>query len=282
MDELPSIITTEEIADLYEAVLLDSSGVLVNEEGALEGAAEFLELLREASVPYLVVTNDASRLPETAARRYQDAGLAIKVDQVLSSGMLVVDELRRCGLDDQPVSVLGPKGSREFLRRAGITLVEPGDDRARALIVADTGDYDFVDAVEKSISMLIRALQKGRPLELICPNPDLLYPSGPDTVGFTAGAITALIEVSVRPRFPGRNIDFSRLGKPHSLLFERAIDILGTRDIVMLGDQLQTDIAGACRVGLDSILLTGDIGDLKRAIDHLEVRPTFMMKSLKG
>lgn len=280
MTELPTTITAEEIIGRYEAVLLDSSGVLVNEEGALEGAPEFLRLLRESSTPYLVVTNDASRLPETAAGRYQKMGLPIEVDQILSAGMLMVDHLRRRGIDDEPACLLGTTDAREFLRRHGVPLVDFGDDRARSLIVADTGDYDFVDAVERSISMVLRALDDGRPLELICPNPDLLYPSGPDSVGFTAGAITALIEAAVRPRFPGRHIEFARLGKPHAALFERAVDILNTRNVVMVGDQLQTDIRGACDFGLDSILLTTDINDVQKAIDHVGLRPTFLMESL--
>lgn len=280
MIELPATITTEEIAERYEAVLLDSSGVLVNEQGALEGASEFLELLQSSSIPYLVVTNDASRLPESAARRYQRMGLSVEVEQILSSGMLVADHLRQAGLDDQPACVLGTREARQFLVREKVPLVEAGDDRARSLIVADTGDYDFVDAVEKSISMLLRALREDRPLELVCPNPDLLYPSGPDSVGFTAGAIVALIEASVRSRFPGRPIEFTRLGKPHPALFERAVAILGTRKVVMVGDQLQTDIRGACDFGVDSVLLTRDISDVAAAINFAGQRPTFMMKSL--
>lgn len=275
-------ITTDAIVDRYDAVLLDAYGVLVHSQGAFDGAAEFLEKLRDSGTDYLVVTNDASRLPETCAKRYARDGISVEPDRVLTSGQLVVPHLQQQGLNEVPVAVLGTDDSKAHLTRAGYPLVEPGDDRTRALVIGDEAGYDFVPTIEQTLSMLVRAMDQGRPVELVCPNPDRLYPSGPDTVGFTAGAIAALIEDALRSRHRGREIEFARLGKPHPALYRQALERLGTDNAVMIGDQLATDIRGAHEIGIDSVLVTAGISGEIAADDELEVRPTYVMDSLEG
>lgn len=260
--------------------MLDSSGVLVDGQSALEGAAEFLALLEERQVPWLVVTNDASRQPDEAARRYQRQGLPIAREQILSSGMMIVPYLQAKGLEGVPVCVLGPKGTRQYAKDAGFELVEPGDDRARALIIGSIQGYDFIDAVRKSLSMLVRAFNQRRPVELVCANPDYIFPSAPNEVGFTAGAVAALFEESLKPRFPGRPIEFARIGKPGTMLFDRAKELLPGKKLLMIGDQLHTDILGARAAGIDSVLITKDVVDLGAAIEHMDLVPTYIMPSL--
>ena len=77
-----------------------------------------------------------------------------------------------------------------------------------------------------------------------------------------------LIAAAIRPvaveglalRYPQRpDLRFTRLGKPGPALFAEAERRAGTRDLVMLGDQLETDILGANRYGIDSVLVGGGV-----------------------
>jgi len=91
----------------------------------------------------------------------------------------------------------------------------------------------------------------------VLPNPDLVYPKGSGEFGFTAGAMALLIETALARRFPGRGLAFDRLGKPAPHLFAEAQRRLGVARVVMIGDQIETDIAGARAAGIDAALLEG-------------------------
>ena len=76
MSTVPTI-TIDALLDRYDAILFDAYGVLVHGSGPLPGAAELLTRLNREDRPHSVVTNDASKLPATAASRYQRFGLPI-------------------------------------------------------------------------------------------------------------------------------------------------------------------------------------------------------------
>ncbi len=117
-------------------------------------------------------------------------------------------------------------------------------------------------------------------MRLVCPNPDLLFPKGEGSYGLTAGTVALVLEESLATRYARSGaFRFERLGKPHRPIFDEAARRAGTRSLVMLGDQLHTDIAGANDFGIDSALvLTGvsrDVAGVDRAL-----RPTWILPSL--
>lgn len=75
MDGVPEI-TTEALIERYDVLLFDAYGVLVHGAGALPGAVALIQRLNRIGHPYYLLANDASRLPETAAKRYRGFGLA--------------------------------------------------------------------------------------------------------------------------------------------------------------------------------------------------------------
>jgi HAD superfamily hydrolase (TIGR01459 family) len=273
-----------QLIDRYDGFLLDAYGVLVSGSGALPGAAAFLQRLRAAGKPYLVVTNDASRSPATAEARFQRMGLDVGAERILTSGMLLADHYARAGLGGAPTIVLGTVDSRDYVRDAGGVVVDADDDSARVVVVADDDGYPFLDTVNEVVSVLFRRLDRGQETALVLPNPDLIYPMRPGAFGITAGAIAGLIELCLDLRQPGGGARFVPLGKPHAPMFEAAARRLGDLDrrrLVMLGDQLATDILGANRFGIDSVLVETGVArasDVGTRAD--EGRPTFAMAAL--
>ena len=87
------------------------------------------------------------------------------------------------------------------------------------------------------------------------PNPDVVYPKRAGAWGFAAGGIAALLEAALEVRYGAAAPRFERLGKPHRPIYARAAATLGTRDLVMVGDQLVTDIKGAVDFGIASALV---------------------------
>jgi ribonucleotide monophosphatase NagD (HAD superfamily) len=103
-------------------------------------------------------------------------------------------------------------------------------------------------------------IDAGRTPRLLLPNPDLVYPRGDGAFGFASGTVACMFEQALRARYPTRtDLGFVRLGKPHPAIFEAAERRSGTRNMVMIGDQLDTDIRGARDFGIDSALIEGGV-----------------------
>lgn len=273
-------ISSRALIERYELLLLDAFGVLVHSGGPMPGAAAFLEAVRAAGKRYLVVTNDASRLPETAVARLRGFGFPVDLEHIVSSGMLIEPCFRERGLGGARCLVLGPEDSVEHVRRAGGEIVPCAEDgEYDAVLVCDDAGYPFLGALDATITALFRLIDRGRVPALILPNPDIIYPRGEDAFGFTAGAAAMLIEAALARRYPDRELCFERLGKPHPPLFRAALERGGGGPAVMVGDQLETDIAGANRAGIDSALVT--FGVSGRVPESGEAAPTWMLESFE-
>ncbi len=279
--------SVDALIDRYDAFLLDAYGVLVTTRGAIDGAAEFLDRLTSAGKAWLIVSNDASRSVPTTTERYQGFGLPVTGDRVLTSGALLAPYFAREGLAGARCVVLGTEESRDYVREAGGEVVAPGDGPADVCVicgVTDSPDAPFLETVNRTVTLVLDELGAGRPMRFILPNPDIVYPSDADAFSITAGGVAALIEAVIRLRDPDRHIRVEPLGKPHPPIFDAAFARLGEPDrrrVVMVGDQLVTDVVGASTAGIDSVLVeTGiaDRGDVERA----EVGPTWILRDLRS
>jgi HAD superfamily hydrolase (TIGR01450 family) len=266
----------------YRGILLDAYGVLITHDGAMPGAAALVERLHATNVAYLVLTNDASRSPRASADRYREMGLPIPADRIITSGSLLRPYLEENGLRGARCVVLGTGDSVRYVEDAGGIVVptEPDAD-AQCLIVCDERGYPLRESLDAAITLLYRRIDCGQPVRLILPNPDLVYPAGEGRFGFTAGAVAVLLEAGLRRRYPHReDLRFERLGKPHPLIFEEAMRRLGTRNVILVGDQLDTDIRGAAECGIDSALALTGITP-RDALGHAgAVLPTYVLASL--
>lgn len=278
------------LVDRYETLLLDAYGTLVDTTGALPGAAALVARMERIGKPYLVLTNDASKLPETAAARYREFGLPLPAERILSSGLLLDAHFSAHGLVGARCAVLGPPDAERHVQRAGGEVV-PITASFDVLVLADEKGFDFLPVMDAALSSLCAAIDAGRPLHLVAPNPDLLYPASAGRFGFAAGAMALMIEAALAARYPHRPLpSFVRLGKPHAAMFDAAVARLGTRSAVMIGDQLETDIRGAADYGLDTALVCGGVslpgedgvgeatGSATRG--RRTVRPTYLLRSL--
>lgn len=272
---------TTSIDDLlarYDTLLLDAYGVLVTANGALPGAAELIQRLEGSGQPYFIVTNDASRLAAGIAERLTGLGLPVDGSRIITSGELLTPYFEAHGLVGCTTAVLGPEDSRAYVRAAGGSVVAP-DEPFEVLATCDDRGTPFLEGANQALSTAYAQLERGITPRLVDPNPDLIAPHGAGRFGFTAGALALLIEQGLALRYPERgDLSFDRLGKPETPLFKEAMRRAGTTNVVMVGDQLATDIAGANAAGIDSVLIAGGVagGDRPGA----GPRPTWLMPPL--
>jgi 4-nitrophenyl phosphatase len=269
-----------ELLERYDGVLLDVYGVLLDASGALPGARSLIAELERRRKPYAIVTNDASRLPATYARRFADLGLAIPAERIVTAGSLLPGRLARH--PGARTLVLGTPDSVAYVRAAGAVPIAPAPGLAiDALAVCDDAGFDFLLGIEHELSACVRGVEAGRRPVLILPNPDLIYPKGGGELGFTAGAMALLIETALARRFPSEGLVFDRLGKPEPhLMLEAAQRLaLAPSRLVMIGDQLETDVAGARAAGIAPALLAG-ISRWEHVRDAATVAPTWLIDTI--
>ena len=246
-------VSAVQLSGEFEAILLDAYGVLVDAGGAIEGADAFLRLLEAQGRPYLVVSNDTSKLPETAARIFSERGVPVDADRILTSGMLLKGWFAGHELESASCLVLGPEDTKSYVRLAGGVVEDT--DTPDVLVVGDEAGFSMLEAMDRALTAIIRGYETGSPPKLVCPNPDIIYPKGNMAYGFAAGSLARMLEEGATRRL-GIDVRCERLGKPEPWLFEEAVERLGTREVVMLGDQLATDIAGAHAANLKAALVS--------------------------
>jgi HAD superfamily hydrolase (TIGR01450 family) len=270
------------LVERHEAILFDAYGVLVSAAGALPGAAEAIAHLVARRQRFLVVTNDASRSPERASRRFLRLGIPVQPEHVLSSGMLIAPALEEHAMHGRRVVVLGTGDSAAYARQVGAIVVDPDPaDPADAVVIADEGGFETLGTLDATLSMILSAVERGRAPVLLLANPDLVYPSANGTFGITAGSLAGMVERALALLLGSGAPRFEVLGKPAVRHFETALEMVGTRQAVMLGDTLHTDIAGAHGVGIASAIVLTGVTTAAQAQGAGAHSPTYLLDDLR-
>ena len=275
---MPSPITTRELLERYAGMLLDVYGVLLDASGPLPGAVELIDELERRGHPYAIVTNDASRSLATYEHRFARFGLPIRGEHIVTSGSLLPGYFAEKSLAGARVCVLGTDDSAEYVRAGGGVVVPLTQGlELDVLAICDDAGFEFLAGLEWAFSAVVRAIDAGRRPVLVVPNPDLVYPKSAGELGFTAGSMALVVEAALARRYPGEQFVFDRLGKPAPHLFHEAARRLAIEParLVMIGDQLETDIAGALAAGCDAALLAGISRHASSAIE-----PTWLLDTL--
>ncbi len=280
-------VTLEELCEKHEGFLLDAYGVLVDSDSVLPGADAFLRQLAATGKPYRVISNDASTTPEVKVKRWSDRGLSVPADHLLTPWHLLGAPCLPTDTDDGPFSLkgrgcylIGSSLSREMLHRAGGHLVESYEE-LEFFLIADETDPQVWLQCDRGLSLLERAYRAGRDPQLLLVNPDLVYPSQTG-FGFTAGSIALMYEAALMRLF-GVERRFVPVGKPQSHLFELGLRHLGIErsQVAMVGDQLETDVAGALEVGVTAVLIGTGVTTLSHDVHQREPR-ALHLESLAG
>lgn len=107
--------------------LTDMDGVLVREEHALPGAAEFLQALTDRQRPFLVLTNNSIFTPRDLAARLARSGLIVPEESIWTSALATAAFLHD-QLPGGSAYVIGEAGLTTALHHVGYTLTDVGPD----------------------------------------------------------------------------------------------------------------------------------------------------------
>ena len=276
------LIDAEAIFAKYDLICIDAYGVLVDHTGALPGANRFMQELQQNQIEYLILTNDASNSLESCESKYKKNGFVIPAKRIITSASLIGGYYRKHRLVGAQTLVMGTEDTKDYARKAGAQIVEPTpQQKLDILIVGDEAGYPLLETIDHVITILIQHYDRGERPRLLLPNPDLIYPKSAQSYGITSGSIVCLIEAVLEQRY-GEQIQFHALGKPNATIFQEALQRYPAKKPVMIGDQLHTDILGANRFGIDSILsMAGLTKDMEKTVGH-EYFPTYRLAYQKS
>lgn len=281
MTEIPDI-KIDQLIEQYEVLLFDSYGVLAGSTGTFPGAVELVDHLNDIGKPYFVLTNDASALPATRSDKYAVFGLTVSPDRIITSGSLLTNHFKAEGLSGSRCVVLGTEDSARYTEQAGGVVVGL-QDSFDTVVIGDQAGFPFVEAVDAVMTSLFHRLDRGDETNLVMPNPDLIYPEG-NGFGMASASVGLIFEAALNLRYPDRpELTFTRLGKPHPAIYEEAFrraGVTNTSGMVMIGDQLETDIKGAIDFGIDSVLVNTGITNADARMIPSHLRPSYRMHSL--
>lgn len=250
------------LADRYDCLLFDIDGVLVRGDEAIPGAPEAVERLRTEGKSHVFMTNNSARTPDEVAARLARVGIAASPEDVVTSALATADLLRRDGV--ARAFVVGERGVREALGDAEIEIIDGDPDHVDVVVVGWDRSADY--ARLRRAALLVE-----RGARLVATNADAALPAD-DGAWPGAGALLAVVTVTT-------GVDADVVGKPHPTLFLAARERAGGSRPLVIGDRLDTDIAGAAAMGWDSLLVLTGItsgSDVERA----GARPTYVAADL--
>ncbi|MDO5720363.1 MAG: HAD-IIA family hydrolase [Actinomycetaceae bacterium] len=245
LDQLPPITSW----------LTDMDGVLVREHHAIPGAQDFLDMLHDLEMPFLVLTNNSIYTARDLSARLENSGLKVPEDHIWTSALATAAFLSQQS-PESSAFVIGEAGLTTALHEAGYVMTETDPEY---VVLGETRTYDFV-----AITHAIRLIENGA--KFIATNPDTTGPSEDGTLPAT-GAVAAMIE-----RATGKKPYF--VGKPNSIMLRAGLNRIDVHSETtgLVGDRLDTDVQSGIEAGLRTFLVLS--GSTKKGdIDKYPYRP---------
>ena len=256
MTNIPILTGARDLLSAYDVLLCDVWGVIHNGRVHYAEACDALMRFRAGGGRVVLVTN-APR-PNPPVRQQLDA-LAVPreaFDDIVTSGDVTLAFI--AAHENAPVHHIGPDRDLTLFH-----ILKSQTGHAPALVplseatyVVATGLYDDEDTPDQYDEAL--AIMRGRDLEFISANPDLIVHVG-EKMLYCSGAIAQ--------RYEGIGGRVIQAGKPYAPIYARALTLaeglLGhqvdkTR-VLAIGDAIRTDVKGACEFGVDALFVTSGV-----------------------
>src|SRR5574341_530471 len=256
----------ESIRDL-RAFIIDMDGVLWEGDRPMSGLAEFFQTLRERQIKFVLATNNASQTPEQYVSKLAGMGVAVARDEILTSAQAAALYLRQESANGARVFAIGEDGVRQALAETGFTLTGLYEVNAQVVVCGMDRGLSWDKLATATLNIRAGA-------SFIGTNPDVTFPT---ERGITHGngAVLAAIQAAtgVAPVI---------IGKPEPIMYQLAMMRLGgaPAETAAIGDRLETDILGAVRAGIRSVLVLSGVSS-REQLAGLDYQPTWVMQDIR-
>jgi 4-nitrophenyl phosphatase len=232
-------------------LILDMDGVLWHGDRPLPGLVALFQTLDELDIGYVLATNNATKVADQYSAKLARFGVAVPPEQIMTSAEVTASYLAHYYSRGSRVYVVGEEGLRQALLARGFEivvadgLVAPGTHADLVVVGLDR------HACWEQLASASYLIHHGA--RFVGTNGDVTFPTEVGPLP-GAGSLLAMVEAAT-------GVSPEIMGKPAPAVFEEALQRLGgtVTNTAMVGDRLDTDIAGAQQAGLPAILLLSGV-----------------------
>lgn len=254
-----------------DVLLADLDGVVYAGPNAIPHAVESLNRASTEGTRVGFLTNNASRTPMSVAAHLQELGIETTADDVVTSPQAAMRLLADLVEPGALILVVGGEGITYELERAGYRITRSAEDAPAAVVQGFAPHVAWTDLAEAAFAL--KGGDDGIPW--VATNTDWTIPQARGTAPGN-GTLVSAVHTAVG-RLP------VVAGKPEKAIFDAAVARFGAQRPLFVGDRLDTDIMGAVRAGMESVLvLTGIDGPKQLIAAAADSRPTYIVEDLRG
>jgi HAD superfamily hydrolase (TIGR01450 family) len=253
------------LAQDHDCLLLDLDGTVFRGHEPTPGAVETLSVIRSR---VLFVTNNASRGPAEVAQHLCAMGFTAKPDDIVTSAQSAARLLKDQLQPGAAVLVVGTDALAAEVRRVGLKPVRQWSDGPVAVVQGHSPQTGWPDLAEAALAIRGGALWVAANVDKTLPSERGLLPGN--------GAMVAALRAATdsKPQVAG---------KPEPTLLTDALARGKFRTPLVVGDRLDTDIAGANAAGLPSLLVLCGVSTAAETVGAaIGQRPNYIAEDLRS
>ena len=250
-----------DIADRYNAFILDLWGCLHDGVAIYPAALEALHRLKAAGKRVVILSNAPRRAREVAARIAEMGIAADLYDRLYTSGEETWRELSQneiVALRGRGRKLYPIMAARDRAMLEGID-AQVVEDPAEADFMLVTGTETGREDLASFDPLLAPAAARGVPM--VCANPDLVV---------HRGGIEEICAGSIAQRYEALGGTVIWFGKPYPAIYRRILaecDLAPER-LLCVGDALRTDVTGGKGIGAATLFTVGGIHHQELLVDN--------------
>ena len=249
-------------------LILDADGVLWKDMTPIGDLPRVFGRMRELGLKATVATNNATITVEQYLQKLMGFGVKLEPEQVVTSAHATAAVLQKAFPDKGAVFIVGESGLVSAVCEAGFEAIsDPNDGRQVVAVVAGMDRGLTYQKVQRAMWHIRAGAQ------FFGTNPDVTFPTPAGLVPGAGSMIAAIRAASgVEPTF---------IGKPSPYMFTLAAERmrLDMKEILAVGDRLETDIAGGQGVGARTALVLSGVSTAEQA-RQWQPQPDIIVKDL--
>jgi glycerol-1-phosphatase len=249
----------------YDCLLLDLDGTVFRGHEPTEGAVDTLAAVTSRK---LYVTNNASRSADEVAQHLRAMGFAATPDDVVTSAQSAARLLASRLPAGAAVLIIGTESLASEVKSVGLKPVRKWSDDPVAVVQGHSPETAWSDLAEAALAIRGNAFWVAANVDRTLPSERGLLPGN--------GSMVAALQAAT-DREP------TVAGKPQPRLLTDALSRGDFRNPLVVGDRLDTDIAGASAAGLPSLMVLSGVStasEVVRAV--IGERPNYIAADLRS
>ncbi|WP_418277142.1 HAD-IIA family hydrolase [Isoptericola jiangsuensis] len=256
------------LAQTHDVALVDLDGVAYQGHLPIDHAASSLGAARDGGMRLVFVTNNASREPEDVAAQLSGLDIPTSPDEVMTAAQACAALLATRLEPGAKVLVVGGKGLVTAVERAGFVVVRSADDAPDAVAQGFSPDLGWGDLAEAAYAVAGGAWH-------VASNRDLSLPTARGFAPGNGSLVAAVVSAT--------GVEPDSAGKPSPTMYRMAVDRLDARRPLVIGDRLDTDLAGARSGGYPGLhVLTGVSSARDAVLAPPGLRPSYLGADLRA